>query len=382
MEATILITDAQSRQALAAARSLGKAGLRVLVADSERITIAGCSRFTAQSFVLPHPVREEAAFMSRVEEIVRKNNVAMILPMTDRSLIALARHRENFPSVRLPFPDLDTVMKARDKSRTMDVARSMDVPVPATRTIRTTEDLANVPPLPVMIKPTEGSGSRGIRIVRTAGQWHAEGRTALARGPFLAQDILPREGAEIGCYLLCDEQSRVVAHLLQKRIRSFPARGGPSTLRETVHDERILRLSRELLEKIRWKGPAMVEWKIDTRDGTPKLLEINPRFWGSLEGTIAAGVDFPLLTYRTFTGNAPASSPSYGDGVRSRWFFPGDLLWLLSSPTFRHLKEFFSACLAHDDVWAWTDPLPFFGTFLIALLQVLHPRHRAYFLKR
>lgn len=39
----------------------------------------------------------------------------------------------------------------------------------------------------------------------------------------------------------------------------------------------------------------MVEWKVDLRDGRPKLMEINPRFWGSLELAVRSGVNFPSL---------------------------------------------------------------------------------------
>ena len=39
----------------------------------------------------------------------------------------------------------------------------------------------------------------------------------------------------------------------------------------------------------------MVEFKVDPRDGIPKLMEVNPRFWGSLQLAIVSGVDFPYL---------------------------------------------------------------------------------------
>lgn len=127
----------------------------------------------------------------------------------------------------------------------------------------------------------------------------------------------------------------------------------------------------------------MVEWKMDPRSGKPVLMEINPRFWGSLEGTIASGIDFPLLTYHTFTGAPPTTPPVYRDGIETRWLFPGDLLWLIKSgPSPRRIASFLAAFRAHDDIWSLRDPLPFLGSFLIALLHFVHPAHRAYFLKR
>jgi len=41
----------------------------------------------------------------------------------------------------------------------------------------------------------------------------------------------------------------------------------------------------------------MVEFRVDARDGTAKLMEVNPRFWGSLQLSILSGADFPYLLY-------------------------------------------------------------------------------------
>jgi hypothetical protein len=54
-------------------------------------------------------------------------------------------------------------------------------------------------------------------------------------------------------------------------------------------------------------------------------MEINPRFWGSLQLAIDAGVDFPALLVEAAADAAP---PAYRSGVRSRWFW-GDVDALL-----------------------------------------------------
>jgi predicted ATP-grasp superfamily ATP-dependent carboligase len=78
-----------------------------------------------------------------------------------------------------------------------------------------------------------------------------------------------------------------------------------------------------LLEKAGWHGVAMVEFKV-TREGAPFLMEINTRFWGSLQLAIDAGVDFPLLLYRLACDEQPASVDNYITGKRLRWLL-GDL---------------------------------------------------------
>jgi predicted ATP-grasp superfamily ATP-dependent carboligase len=68
----------------------------------------------------------------------------------------------------------------------------------------------------------------------------------------------------------------------------------------------------------------MIEYKVATATGTPYLMEINGRFWGSLQLAIDAGVDFPMLLTRLALGQRPAPVTTYRVGVRSRWFW-GDV---------------------------------------------------------
>jgi predicted ATP-grasp superfamily ATP-dependent carboligase len=77
----------------------------------------------------------------------------------------------------------------------------------------------------------------------------------------------------------------------------------------------------------------MVEFKKDQRDGRFKLMEINPRFWGSLNLAIQSGVDFPYLFYdMALTGDCDVVL-DYKVGVKCKNFD-----WELS-----HLKSFFIA---------------------------------------
>jgi len=74
---------------------------------------------------------------------------------------------------------------------------------------------------------------------------------------------------------------------------------------------------------------AMLEFKIDRRDQRPKLIELNGRFWGSLQLAIDSGVNFPHLLYRATRGEKIKSDSAYRIGMKSRWLL-GDLdqLWI------------------------------------------------------
>ena len=120
----------------------------------------------------------------------------------------------------------------------------------------------------------------------------------------------------------------------------------------------------------------MVEFKIDRETGHPYLMEVNGRFWGSLQLAIDSGVDFPRLLLDVASGVNVGDTPSYRSGVRLRWEW-GDMDHLLArlrkSSTDLHLPKDSPSRLAASlqvllpwrpgerwEVLRPTDPRPFF----------------------
>ena len=137
-----------------------------------------------------------------------------------------------------------------------------------------------------------------------------------------------------------------------------PATGGVSILAETTDEPALLKSAVKLMEVLRWNGPADVEFKIDERDGIPKLLEVNTRFWGGLDLAIQAGVDFPHLTCELAVGRDFRVAGDYRVGLRYAWPFYG-LAYARERP---NRWSALWACVRPDsrtrsDIWL-RDPLP------------------------
>ena len=93
-------------------------------------------------------------------------------------------------------------------------------------------------------------------------------------------------------------------------------------------------VSENLLKEVNWHGVGMVEFKIEKDTGIPYFIEVNGRFWGSLQLAIDSGVDFPYLLYCIATNSNLELSNEYLIGTKSRWLL-GDLDYLY----FRILKK-------------------------------------------
>jgi predicted ATP-grasp superfamily ATP-dependent carboligase len=160
-----------------------------------------------------------------------------------------------------------------------------------------------------------------------------------------------------------------LAFFAHRRLREKPPGGGVSVLSESVSVDPVLcSYARSLLNKAGWHGIAMVEFKVAT-DGTPYLMEINTRFWGSLQLAIDAGVDFPFMLYQLTSGIQPTAVGKYRTGIRLRWLL-GDIdsLYLTLRDRSCHIRDKLEAVLrflspspfkTRHEVDRWGDLRPF-----------------------
>jgi predicted ATP-grasp superfamily ATP-dependent carboligase len=383
----VLVTDGHWRKTLAAVRSLGRGGVEVVVGESSRVATALFSKYCRRRLIYPSVRRHPEAFLAFLHQELRKSNYDLVIPMEEETLLLLARHREEFaPVARLPIPPYEAIVKVRDKGWLMQHASQMRIPIPRTVWVKDMEELYTIKetiPPPWVIKPRVSSGSFGIAYVEYEEDLPKAYRKVHSQFPFpLIQERLPLEGEAFGCSALLDKGSQVKALFVHRRLREYPITGGPSTLRESVRHPQIEELGIRLLQSLKWHGVAMVEFKVDPRDNEPKLMELNPRFWGSLALAIHAGVDFPYLLYRMAMGEEFEPVVDYTVGVQCRWLLPGDILHFLQNPQRFHLKpSFFQFRGIPDDILSGDDPLPIVGAFL-TLLSLLWDKDLRRFLKR
>ena len=383
----VFITDGHWRKTLAVVRSLGRRGLEVTVGESSRVATALFSKYCSRRVVYPSVRRHPEAFLSLLRRELSERRYDLVIPMEEETLLLLARHRDEFtPLARLPIPPYQDIHKVRDKGWLLRYASQQGIPIPRTFWIEDRKDLKSVAdtiPPPWVIKPRISSGAFGIAYVEREADLPAAYEEVHRRFPFpLIQERLPSAGEAFGCSALFDHGGQLKACFVHRRLRDYPVRGGPSTLRESVRHPQIEQLGLRLLQSLQWYGVAMVEFKVDHRDNQPKLMEINPRFWGSLALAVHAGVDFPYLLYKMAMGEEFEPVLDYEVGIRCRWLLPGDILHFLTNPQRFHLQpSFFQFRGMAYDILSRDDPMPTVGRFL-TLFSLLWDGDLRRFLKR
>jgi predicted ATP-grasp superfamily ATP-dependent carboligase len=201
----------------------------------------------------------------------------------------------------------------------------------------------------------------------------------------LIQEWIPDGGGIFGFSALFDGASNMKAAFIHRKLRMYPVQGGPSTLREGVEHPQIMELGFSLLKSLNWKGVAMVEFKVDPRDGIPKLMEVNPRFWGSLHLAVVSGVDFPYLILKMARGERFEPILHYPVGKRCRWLLFGDILHFLKNPNRFHLRPSFFHFFEPDtsyDIISKEDPLPVLGAMATFFTFLYDPEMKRFLERR
>jgi predicted ATP-grasp superfamily ATP-dependent carboligase len=378
---SVLVLDGEQRASLAVTRSLGRRGVIVAAGSEISPSLAGSSRYAKYGFRYESPSRNPGKFIADIMDAMDKYSAGMIMPITDLAMYHVLKSSAQLGNVILPFAPFEKYLEASDKMSLLRLAAELGVPIPQTIFVEEPADIKKYIfglDYPLILKPRASliqSEGRLIRTVVKIARSEQDLMTIIRDNesfsiPFMIQETVKGEGK--GIFTLFDngKPTAVFAH---RRIREKPPWGGVSAVSESIEPDPFVKdCAFRLLEKMNWHGPAMVEFKMDDNHGLPVLMEVNARFWGSLQLAVDAGVDFPWLLYQMGIGVKFDPVMTY-EKSRLRWLM-GDIdnLYItLKTPAerlpvesrnkpataFNFIKEFFGP--AKSDVLEMDDLKPF-----------------------
>jgi glycosyltransferase involved in cell wall biosynthesis/predicted ATP-grasp superfamily ATP-dependent carboligase len=385
MPSRVLVLDGGTTQALACVRALGRAGHTVFVAAG-RAALATWSRYCRGRYLLTD---DTLPAFAALRAWAGEQGVQVVLPQTERSCMLCNIHRKEWEALGITVGcgSEDLLLRAFDKSRTWQVAEACGVRLPLRHVPRTLADgqaAAERLGYPVVIKPRFSHFWDGDRFLSGQGSRYAQNRAEVEASmracrqngywPVIQEFI---RGRGKGVFALYDH-GRPLAWFAHERLRDVRPSGSGSSLRRSIPlDARLLGPAARLLSAWPWHGPAMVEFR-DDGVSEPCLIEVNGRFWGSLELAIASGIDFPNLWLSVLRGEHPAPADGYAAGVTRRWWW-GDVKRLLhilrgAPPGYPErfpgvltgLREILGTQPAgtRNETWSKDDPAPALGEWV------------------
>lgn len=364
-----------THSSVVAVRSLARAGVAPILASDGQRSPALSSKYSTEAVDVPDPTESMRGYADALVALAARDDVITVLPLREADAYALAsRRRELSEHLDPVWPGFDTLRSAQDRRTLLSVADDLGVPVPRTRLLTDWPDDDG----PLVVKPRytivvdeDGQGSRepSVRVLDAGERPPVESVVDEMGHVPVTQEFVPSDG-EYGFFALMD-RGEPVATFQHERIRSFTYTGGASVYREAVDIEALREHGTALLSALDWHGPAMVEFRRDARDGSFRLMEINPRFWGSLALPVHAGVDFPRHYAALAAGQRPNGGvPEYRVGVGSH-LLSGELAYLYNvlradghsepPPIGREVVALATSLCRNPnfDLLSTDDPLPF-----------------------
>jgi predicted ATP-grasp superfamily ATP-dependent carboligase len=292
---------------------------------------AAFSRLVDRRYVVTSPEEDWAAgkiqientereerYIRDIEEICRKDRINIIFPSYDPQVYILAKNRQRLAEfgVQVLAPEYETLQTLLDKSQTLKLAAAVGFPHPETYLIgeHDLSDLARRIEPPWVVRPTASARSRGMEVVQTReGLEPVVKRLQARHRKLIFQEYIPGHLKQ-NFYMLIGRDHEVLSMISPKVLRTshrIYRNSSAAVLFNHQHEysERV----KELVRGLNWHGGLTVQTKIDSRDGTPKLMEINPRFGSHTWYTTEMGINAPLMCLQSFGGEKVDPVSEYPD---------------------------------------------------------------------
>ena len=334
--ARVLLAGGDDRSLLSAARSFHRHGIPYVAVGLGPSSFVGASRHVRTQIIGggPSAGADPAGYAAFLADVVRRHDVQVVLPLTDRTLLACDWHRDAVEAEAvLATASSAAVRNVNDKRVHLELARALGIPCPPQSELASIEQLPELVAalgFPLVLKdPGPSIDARPSLFPFTwLIAWNeAQLRSYLSEycrpGEYpLFQALVRGTARNVCCFAVGGE---IVAICEYRDLRRL---SGLSVYREmTSVTPELRRYAEAMLRELRWDGAAHLEFFVDDGSGEAWYMETNGRFWASIEGPVAAGWDFPLWTYEYFAeGTVPDPPPAaHGTGRRSCWRY-GDLV--------------------------------------------------------
>lgn len=318
MSASVIILSA-GPNGLGVTRSLYLKGIRPVVISRQQNDVVNFSRLPKQKIVLPTEQKEQQSALLQI--LLGMPKFSVVIPTSDWFVSFLSEHNDvlcQHVNYLLPSPEVSDMLI--DKALETEKVASI-LPLPATlQHLTDAAALLDKLTLPIIIKPRShqhmvlGSKNRILTTEQDVQQFFQHYSAVLEH--VIAQEVIPGEDhCQWVCNCFFDRQSNMVQAFSFNRLRLSPSHYGVTSYAKSQHNEAVIKLSKKLGKALGYVGPAMIEFKLDSRDGEYKYIELNPRLGMCNYFDTRCGINNAFACYQVLSGERPDNNPKMKNDV-------------------------------------------------------------------
>jgi predicted ATP-grasp superfamily ATP-dependent carboligase len=356
----ILVLDGDHKNALAIVRHLGKTKQYLIdVVSYSKASVAFFSKYAHQKFIIHNPKKDPDKYIADLIGLLQQNTYLTLLPVSYISYQLCAAHKDEILQyTHLTIAQVEHINIASSKIETYQLAEKIGIPYPRMQVIQSVDEIEEVETnYPCVIKAPFELGKNMVEYAADKDELVDKYKKLCLKNNFgsqlpIIQKYIQGEGAGFFAFYKNGECKNYFIH---RRIREYPVSGGASTCAESFYDESILQNGKKILDYLKWEGVAMVEFKKDNSTGIYNLMEINAKFWGSLDLALLAGINFPQMLIDDALG-MEIERNDFNRKLRFQWILNGDLFHILERP--RHLGAFMKDLFHAENDFYFSDIKP------------------------
>lgn len=298
---SVLILDGRDYEMLKVLRCLGQTSrIKTHILSRKHRPMAKFSRYCRKCHY--HTSKNDTEWIEAIKEIVDKEKIDVLMPITMTGIEFVSRNCSSLKKIAAvpPNPKYKQLKITQDKWSFYCFVKELGLPISPTILLADGTNIISEPAaldsieFPALLKPTQDMGGRGIIKIDKRSDFYStiEKKKALQPGQrYIVQSYIPGEDLSLG---VCCKQGKILSYVLHKDLSPTNNSFSHQKVIEYVHNDMTIEICSKLLSSMVWNGMAFIDLRIDKRDNTMKLLEVNPRLGRAFLGALTAGVNFPL----------------------------------------------------------------------------------------
>jgi predicted ATP-grasp superfamily ATP-dependent carboligase len=333
----ILLLDGQHKNTLAILRHLGRtSSYEIHVVSYQKTSISFYSKYAHKKLIITDPLIDGEVYIRDLLQLLKNDNYLALIPVSYISFLLCSSHKESILKyTHLTIAREESVRTASSKIATYRLAQQLEIPYPDFIEVDHIDDIGMIEiSYPCVIKAPFEIGKTVVEYVNNKAELIEKYATLCKTYHFrdklpIIQKYIQGDGAGFFAFY---QHGICKSFFVHKRLREYPVTGGASTAAEGFYNSQVIEDGKKILDSLQWEGVAMVEFKKDNSTGLYNIMEINAKFWGSLDLALVSGVNFPQMMIDDALGKEIQVSENY-KMVRFQWILNGDLYHVLEKPS-------------------------------------------------
>ncbi|MEM0026550.1 MAG: hypothetical protein QXT53_01265 [Ignisphaera sp.] len=224
-----------------------------------------------------------------VAMVAHKHGCDVVVPVDYIDFVGFSKYVKIFYElgITVAAPRYEDIVLASDRVRIVDKLGKVVV-FPKQVFVGSSHDVGGIYELsPPLVVKNLGDASNP--------SFHLDSESAVSeavrRIPCVVQEYV--EGIGRGYYALTFEGKPIMEFTHQRIVEYQPVGGASLYARGPIEDPQLYAIGRRVVELLRWNGVLMVETRYVDELGAHYVIEVNPKFWGSIDLAVSLGYHFP-----------------------------------------------------------------------------------------